>query len=134
MNIALIADDRKKQLMIEFCLAHAGTLSRHELFATGATGKLVEDVTGLKVNRFMPGRQGGDQQIASRVAHGEIDLLIYFRDTLAASDKASRYEGLFRLCDTHDLPYATNFATAGIILYALEKGVLENIGKPRRAQ
>lgn len=68
MNIALIANDRKKQLMIDFCLAHAGILCRHNLFATGTTGKLVEDMTGLKVHRFMPGRQGGDQQIASRAS------------------------------------------------------------------
>ena len=81
MNIALIANDRKKQLMIDFCLLHAGTLCRHNLYATGTTGKLVEDVTGLKVHRFMPGRQGGDQQIASRIAHDEIDLLLFFRDT-----------------------------------------------------
>ena len=130
MNIALIANDRKKQLMIDFCLLHAGTLCRHNLYATGTTGKLVEDVTGLKVHRFMPGRQGGDQQIASRIAHDEIDLLLFFRDTVTAGPE-ERHDQLLCLCDTHGLPYATNLTAAELVMRALIDGALQRLRQER---
>ena len=130
MNIALIANDRKKQLMIDFCLLHAGTLCRHNLYATGTTGKLVEDVTGLKVHRFMPGRQGGDQQIASRIAHDEIDLLLFFRDTVTAGPE-ERHDQLLCLCDTHGLPYATNLTAAELVMRALKDGTLQRLRQDR---
>ena len=126
MNIALIANDRKKQLMIDFCLLHAGTLCRHNLYATGTTGKLVEDVTGLKVHRFMPGRQGGDQQIA----HDEIDLLLFFRDTVTAGPE-ERHDQLLCLCDTHGLPYATNLTAAELVMRALKDGTLQRLRQER---
>ena len=81
MNIALMAHDSKKELMTQFCIAYCGILSRHSLCATGTTGKLVAEATGLEIQRFLSGSQGGDQQIASRIAHDEIDLLLFFRDT-----------------------------------------------------
>ena len=130
MKIALIANDRKKQLMIDFCLLHAGTLCRHNLYATGTTGKLVEDVTGLKVHRFMPGRQGGDQQIASRIAHDEIDLLLFFRDTVTAGPE-ERHDQLLCLCDTHGLPYATNLTAAELVMRALKDGTLQRLRQER---
>ena len=130
MNIALIANDRKKQLMIDFCRLHAGTLCRHNLYATGTTGKLVEDVTGLKVHRFMPGRQGGDQQIASRIAHDEIDLLLFFRDTVTAGPE-ERHDQLLCLCDTHGLPYATNLTAAELVMRALKDGTLQRLRQER---
>lgn len=130
MNIALIANDRKKQLMIDFCLLHAGTLCRHNLYATGTTGKLVEDVTGLKVHRFMPGRQGGDQQIASRIAHDEIDLHLFFRDTVTAGPE-ERHDQLLCLCDTHGLPYATNLTAAELVMRALKDGTLQRLRQER---
>ena len=130
MNIALIANDRKKQLMIDFCLLHAGTLCRHNLYATGTTGKLVEDVTGLKVHRFMPGRQGGDQQIASRIAHDEIDLLLFFRDTVTAGPE-ERHDQLLCLCDTHGLPSATNLPAAELVMRALKDGTLQRLRQER---
>ena len=84
MNIALIAHDAKKELMVQFCIAYCGLLSRHTLCATGTTGKLVAEATGLKVQRFLSGVQGGDQQIAARIACNEVDLLLFFRDPLTA--------------------------------------------------
>ena len=84
MNIALIAHDSKKELMAQFCIAYCGILSRHNLFATGTTGKIVAEATGLEITRFLCGSQGGDQQIASRIACNEIDLLLIFRDPLTA--------------------------------------------------
>ena len=125
MNIALIANDRKKQLMIDFCLAHAGILCRHNLFATGTTGKLVEDMTGLKVHRFMPGRQGGDQQIAARISCNEIDLLLYFRDPMQKQALEPHDKNLLRLCDLNNIPVATNIATAEVLIHGLERGDLD---------
>ena len=82
MNIALIAHNAKKELMVQFCIAYSGILSQHNLCATGVTGKLIGDATGLRVLRYLSGRQGGDQQIAARIACNEIDLLIYLRDPI----------------------------------------------------
>ena len=78
MNIALIAHDSKKELMVQFCIAYCGILSRHTLCATGVTGKLVAEATGLEIQRFLGGAQGGDQQIAARIAFNEVDMLIFF--------------------------------------------------------
>ena len=80
MNVALIAHDAKKELMVQFCIAYCGILSRHNLCATGTTGKMVSEATGLRIIRFMSGSQGGDQQIASRISCNEIDLLMFFRE------------------------------------------------------
>ena len=84
MNIALIAHDAKKELMVQFCIAYCGILSRHNLCATGTTGKLVSEATGLEIVKFLSGSQGGDQQIASRISYNEIDLLLVFRDPINA--------------------------------------------------
>ena len=78
MNIALIAHDTKKELMVQFCIAYCGILSKHELCATGTTGKLVSEATGLKVQRFLTGKQGGDQQIGARITYNEIDMVLFF--------------------------------------------------------
>ena len=85
MNIALIAHDAKKELMVQFCIAYCGILSRHTLCATGTTGNLVAEATGLKITRFLSGEQGGDQQIASRIGCNEIDMVLFFRDPLTAN-------------------------------------------------
>ena len=124
MNIALIAHDAKKELMVQFCIAYCGILSRHNLCATGTTGKMVSEATGLPIIRFMAGSQGGDQQIASRISCNEIDLLMYFRDPNAKTgepDEAS----LLRLCDVYNIPVATNIATAEALIHALEHGDLD---------
>ena len=103
MNIALIAHDAKKELLVQFCIAYCGIISRHEVCATGTTGKLVAEATGLKINCFLGGSQGGGQQIASRIACNEIDLLIFFRDPLTAKPHEPNDNDLLRLCDVHNL-------------------------------
>ena len=80
MRIALMAQDKKKEQMVRFCLTNAGILSEHKLYATGTTGKMVAECTGLPVHRYLTGRQGGEQQISVRIAYGELDMLIFFRD------------------------------------------------------
>lgn len=132
MNIALIAHDSKKELMVQFCIAYCGIFSHHNLCATGTTGKLVSEATGLTVFRFLSGAQGGDQQIASRIACNEIDLLLFFRDPIRAKPHEPDEAGLLRLCDVHNIPAATNIATAEALVHALERGDLDwrNIVNP----
>ena len=125
MNIALIASDSKKELMVQFCIAYCGILSRHNLCATASTGKLVSDATGLHITRFLSGSQGGCEQIASRISCNEIDLLIFFRDPMPTSDTPQDYAGLLRLCDVHNIPVATNIATGEALIHALERGDLD---------
>lgn len=124
MNIAIIAHDSKKELMVQFCIAYCGILSHHKICATNTTGKLVSDATGLEIFKFLSASQGGDQQIASRIACNEIDLLLYFRDPMKA-DSASSNSDLLRLCDVHNIPAATNIATAEALIHALERGDLD---------
>ena len=134
MNIGLIAHDSKKELMVQFCIAYCGILSRHNLCATGTTGKLVAEATGLDVFRFLSGSQGGDQQIAARIACNEIDLLLFLRDPLTMKAGEPDEANLIRLCDVHSIPVATNIATAEALIHALEKGDLDwrNIVNPKR--
>ncbi len=134
MNIALIAHDAKKELMVQFCIAYCGVLSRHNLCATGTTGKLVSEATGLSIFKFLSGSQGGSQQIASRIACNEIDLLLFFRDPLTQKPNEPDQASLLRLCDVHNIPVATNIATAEALIHALERGDLDwrNIVNPKR--
>lgn len=125
MNIALIAHDAKKELMVQFCIAYCGILSRHNLCATGTTGKLVSEATGLNITRYMSGSQGGSQQIAARVACDEIDLLLYFRDPLTVKTTEPNEADMLRLCDVRSIPVATNIATAEVLIHGLERGDLD---------
>ena len=133
MNIALIAHDKKKELMVQFCMAYCGILSKHQLCATGTTGKLVTDATGLKIDRFLSGAQGGDQQIGARVAYNEIDMVIFLCDPLS-TDNESDVHALQRLCDLHSVPIATNIATAEMLILGLDRGDLSwrEIVSPKR--
>lgn len=125
MNIALIAHDKKKELMAQFCIAYKGILSRHSLYATDTTGKVIIDNTGMSVYRFLPGPQGGDQQIGARVAYNEIDLVLFFRDPLTAEAYEPDVSNLLRLCDMHNIPMATNLATAEVLIHGLDRGDLD---------
>ena len=134
MTIALIAHDAKKELMVQFCIAYCGILSRHSLCATGTTGKMVSEATGLNIVKFLSGGQGGDQQIASRISYNEIDLLLYFRDPITVKPSEPNETSLLRLCDVHNIPVATNIATAEALIHALERGDLDwrEIVRPKR--
>ncbi|MBR5273391.1 MAG: methylglyoxal synthase [Clostridia bacterium] len=134
MNIALIAHDSKKELMIQFCIAYGGILNKHSLCATGATGKVVSDATGLSIQRYLNGSQGGSQQISARISCNEIDLLIFFRDPLTRKPHEPNEADMLRLCDMHNIPLATNIATAEALILALERGDLDwrNIVNPKK--
>lgn len=122
MQIAIIAGDKKKELMTQFCIAYCGILSKHELCATGVTGKYISEATGLEIECLLSGPQGGAQQIASRISYDEIDLLLFFRDLERDSYTDNN---LIRLCDIHNIPVATNIATAEVLVLALDRGDLD---------
>jgi len=120
MRIALIAHDKKKDDMIDFAKRYKDVLSEHELYATGTTGKLINELIGLNVNRFLSGPLGGDQQIGARLAQGEMDFIIFLRDPLTAQPHEPDVTALIRLCDVHCIPLATNLGTAEVLIKALK--------------
>ncbi len=125
MTIALIADDSKKELMVQFCIAYCGILNRYNLVATGGTAKTVSDATGLKITGFLGGIQGGTQQIASRIGCDEIDLLLVFMDPIDPKGIDVDFTEILRLCDVHSIPFATNIASAEMLIHGLERGDLD---------
>jgi methylglyoxal synthase len=124
MYIAIIAANNKKELMAQFCIAYKGILARHNLLATQVTGKYVKDATGLDMETFLAG-VAGTEQVASRISCDEIDLVFYFRDTDPENSGGEAEEGLLRLCDIHNVPVATNIATAEALILALDSGALD---------
>ena len=125
MNIALIEKKKKKELMVQFCIAYCGILSRHNLCATGTTGKIVSETTGLKIVKFLSGAQGGGQQIAAKIGCDEVDMLLFFRDPLNPKPHEPNDMNLLRICDMHNIPVATNIATAEVLIHGLERGDLD---------
>ena len=124
MEIAIIAADVKKEIMTQFCIAYCGILSKHNLCATSITAKYISEATGLKIERLMTGEQGGEQQIATRVAYDEIDILLFFRDTRPGAPVHEEEQQLLLACDRYNIPVATNIATAEVLITALERGDL----------
>ena len=125
MEIALIADDGKKELMAQFCIAYSGILSKHHICATQTTGKYVKDATDLDIEMLMSGSTGGCEQIQSRISFNEIDILFFFRDTEPAERHFAMQQDMLRLCDVYSVPVATNLATAEVLVMALDRGELD---------
>ncbi len=124
MNIGLIAHDTKKVLMQNFCIAYRGILSKNELFATGTTGRLIEEVTNLTVHKFLAGYLGGEEQLGAQIEHNNIDLIIFLRDPFSVNSRDPDPRKIINLCDNHNIPIATNLATAELLVKALEHGDL----------
>jgi len=120
MEIALISHDGKKPEMVRFVMEHKDELLRNDvkIIATGTTGKYVEE-TGLKVTRLLSGPYGGDAQIGARVAEGKTQMVIFFRDPLDKHPHEPDISMLMRLCDVHNIPLATNPATANLLFKAV---------------
>ena len=125
MNIGLIAHDAKKKLMQNFCITYRGFLSKHELYATGTTGNLIESVTNLTIHKFLAGHLGGKQQLGSQIENNNIDLLIFFRDPLTPRSHEPDVNDIVQLCDKYNIPIATNIATAEALILALDRGDLD---------
>jgi len=122
LEIALIAHDHKKNEMVNFMIAYEHIFAKHTLYATGTTGKRIMEETDLSLTRLMSGPLGGDQQIGSLIATGELDLILFFRDPLTAQPHEPDVSALLRLCDVYGIPLATNIATAELLIRAVEKG------------
>ena len=124
MNIALMSHDRKKELMVQFCIAYCGIFSKHTVCATNTTGKMVAEATGLPVHLFLSHAHGGSQQIGARIAYNEIDMVLFFTDPQSDSlDEDVKY--IRKLCDQYNIPFATNVATAEMLILGLSRGDLD---------
>ena len=126
MNIAFLAHDKKKELMVQFCTAYKSVLMKHDLFATATTGRLIADNTGLPLTLLLSHKQGGHQQINARIAYNEIDMVLMFTDpnTIDAWDDAQMVQTI-RHCDKHNVPVATNLASAEMLIMGLQRGDLD---------
>lgn len=134
MNLALMSHDRRKELMVQFCIAYCGILSKHTVCATNTTGKLVAEATGLPVNLFLSHEHGGIQQIGARIAYNEIDMVLFFTEPQSDDlDDDVRY--IRKLCDQYNIPLATNVTTAEMLILGLERGDLDwrDIVSPKTA-
>lgn len=125
MNIGFIAHESKKKLLQNFCIAYRGILSKHELYATGTSGRLIEEAANLSVHKCLAGHVGGEQQMASMIEQNEIDLMIFLRDPFVQKKHEPDHHKIFRLCDTHIIPLATNLASAELLIKSLERGELD---------
>lgn len=126
MNIALIAHDAKKVLMQNFCIAYRGILAKHELYATETTGRLVEDATNLTVHKYLAGHLGGEQQIGAQIESDSLDLVIFLRGVGTENRQEELlHRNIISLCDEHNIPLATNLATAELLIKSLDRGDME---------
>ena len=125
MNIGLIAHNSKKKLMQNFCIAYKGILNKNQLFATGTTGRLVEEVTNLSIHKFLAGHHGGDQQLCAQIEHNQLDLVIFLRDVESPNLHEPDSNNICMLCDMYNIPLATNLATAELLIKSLERGDME---------
>ena len=126
MNITLMAHDKKKELMVQFCTAYKSILAKHSLSATATTGRLVADATGLPISLFLSHNQGGHQQVDARIAYNEIDLVVMFTDPNSADPWEDRQiVQTIHLCDAYNVPVATNLASAEMLILGLQRGDLD---------
>ena len=134
MNIALMAHDRKKDLMVDFCIAYCGILAEHNICATNTTGRLVMEATGLPITLYMSCSQGGDQQIGARISYNELDMVIFLSDP-TGKESYNEVTELCRLCDQQNIPFATNIATAEVLIRGLKDGMLDwrDIVNPKKS-
>ena len=125
MNVGLIAHDAKKKLMQNFCIAYSGILKKKTLYATGTTGRLIEEVANLNVHKYLAGALGGAQQMCAQIENNELDLIIFLREPVSPRSHEPDVNNVVRLCDTHNIPLATNLATAELLIRALDRGDLD---------
>ena len=132
MNIAIMSHTKKQELMVQFCTAYCGVLSKHSVCGTNATGRMVAEATGLPVQLFLSHEHGGIEQIGQRIIYNEIDMVLFFSDP-QTNDLDADLNYITRLCDQYNIPFATNVATAEMLIHGLERGDLDwrNIVNPK---
>ncbi len=119
-----MSHDNKKELMVQFCIAYCGILSKHTVCATNRTGRLVAEATGLPVQLFLSHAHGGSQQIGARISYNEIDMVIFFNDP-HSQDLDNDLNYIAKMCDQNNVPMATNAATAEMLIHGLARGDLD---------
>ncbi len=124
MNIALMAEDSKKELMVQFCIAYCGILSQHTVYATDTTGRMVTEATGLPIHRYLSHTHGGIQQIGARLDLNEIDMVLFFKDP-GSDALLNDINYISCLCDANNVPFASNIATAEVLIQGLKYGDLD---------
>ena len=125
MNIGFIASNSKKSLIEDFCIAYKGILSKHQVYATGTTGRRIEEVTNLRVHKFLAGSVGGDKQFMEMIARGDMDMVIFFYNPTMIDPKEPDITSIVRRCDQYNIPVATNIATAELLILGLARGDLD---------
>lgn len=125
MNVGIIAHNSKKSLIEDFCIAYKGILGRHEVYATGTTGRRIEEVTNLHVHKFLAGSLGGDKQFVEMVERGDMDMVIFFYNPNMIDPKEPNVQEIARACDQYNIPIATNIATAEMLILGLGRGDLD---------
>lgn len=125
MKVGFVAHDAKKRLLQDFCVAYKGILSKHEIYATGTTGRLLEDATGMKIHKFISGPLGGMEQMIAQVEANDLDLVIFLREPHHTKSHEPSLTDILETCDVHNIPVATNIATAELLILALDRGDFE---------
>ena len=125
MNVGIIAHNSKKALIEDFCIAYKNILAKHEIYATGTTGRLIEEVANLNIHKYLAGHLGGMQQMAAQIEHNEMDLVIFLRDPQNPKSHEPDVNDVVRLCDIYNIPLATNLASAELLIKALDRGDME---------
>ncbi len=125
MNIGLIAHNEKKNLIEDFCLAYKKILEKHQLYATRITGRRIEEVTNLKVHKFLPGSLGGEKQFTEMICRNGLDMVLFFYNPVRISPKEPNIDEISKYCDQYNIPIATNIATAESLILGLANGDLE---------
>lgn len=125
MNVGLIAHNEKKNLIEDFCVAYKKILEKHQLYATGTTGRRIEEVTSLKVHKFLPGSLGGDKQFMETICRNGLDMVLFFYNPAMVGEKEPVFDEVSKCCDQYNIPIATNIATAESLILGLANGDLE---------
>jgi methylglyoxal synthase len=125
MNIGIIAHNSKKVLIEDFCIAYKNILAKHEVYATGTTGRRIEEVTSLHVHKFLAGSIGGDKQFMEMIERGDMDMAIIFYNPAMIDPAEPDITKITRCCDQYNIPAATNIATAEVLILGLARGDLD---------
>ena len=126
MNIALLAHDGKKELMVQFCIAYCGILAGHDICATNTTGRMVREATDLPVTLYLSCTQGGNEQILAKIAYDELDMVLFMADPLVRDqNRRDEVAQIMSMCDQYNVPFASNIATAELLILGLNRGDLE---------
>ena len=125
MNIGIIAHNSKKSLIEDFCVAYKGILMKHEIYATGTTGRRIEEVTNLHIHKFLAGSLGGDKQFTEMIERNDMDMVIIFYNPVIVTPREPDVTKIIRCCDQYNIPLATNIASAEMLIMGLDRGDLD---------